>query len=42
MPWTKMLALATGKVETILLQKLEYVLAENRAYRALLDRHSPQ
>ncbi len=37
-----MLALATGQVETILLQKLEYVLAENRAYRALLDRHSPQ
>ena len=41
MPWTKILALVTGQVEVVLLQKLEYVLAENRAYRALLDRHSP-
>ena len=33
-----MLALVTGQIEDSLRQKLEFVLAENRVYRALLDR----
>jgi len=41
MPWKKMLACVTGQIEDSLRQKLDYVLAENRVYRALLDRHSP-
>ncbi len=34
-----MLALVTGRIEAALRQKLEFVLEENRGYRALLDRH---
>jgi hypothetical protein len=41
MAWKKMLALVTGQIEESLRRKLEYVLEENRVYRALLDRHSP-
>ena len=41
MPWKKPLAWATGQVDEALRQKLEFVLEENRVYRALLDRHSP-
>jgi hypothetical protein len=41
MPWKKMLAWAAGQIEPILLQKLEFVLEENRVYRTLLDRHAP-
>ena len=41
MPWKKMLALVTGKIDESLRQKLDFVLEENRVYRALLDRHSP-
>jgi len=41
MPWKKLLALATGQIDEALRQKLEFVLEENRVYRALLDRHSP-
>jgi hypothetical protein len=36
-----MLAWAAGQIEPLLLQKLEFVLEENRVYRALLDRHAP-
>lgn len=36
-----MLALVTGQIEESLRRKLEFVLEENRVYRALLDRHSP-
>jgi transposase InsO family protein len=39
MPWKKILAYTTGQIEPVLLQKLEYVLEENRVYRALLQRH---
>jgi hypothetical protein len=42
MPWKKMLAWVTGQIDESLLQKLEFVLEENRVYRALLDRDSPQ
>jgi len=42
MPWKKMLAWVTGQIDDSLRQKLEFVLEENRVYRALLDRHSPQ
>ena len=42
MPWKKTLAWVTGQIEDSLCQKLEFVLEENRVYRALLDRHSPQ
>ena len=42
MPWKRLLALVTGQLDEALHQKLAYVLAENRAYRALLDRHSPR
>src|SRR3989442_15734726 len=42
MPWKQLLTWATGQVEDSLRQKLEFVLEENRVYRALLDRHSPQ
>jgi hypothetical protein len=42
MPWKKLLAWATGQVDEALRQKLEFVLEENRVYRALLDRHSPR
>ena len=41
MSWKKMLAWAAGQIEPLLLQKLEFVLQENRVYRALLDRHAP-
>src|ERR1039458_150776 len=41
MPWTKLLAWATGQIDEALRQKLEFVLEENRVYRALLDRHWP-
>src|ERR1039457_4824963 len=41
MPWKKLLAWATGQIDEALRQKLEFVLEENRVYRALLDRHSP-
>ena len=37
MPWKKLLAWATGQVDDALRQKLEFVLEENRVYRALLD-----
>ena len=36
-----MLAWVTGQVDDSLRHKLEFVLEENRVYRALLDRHSP-
>jgi hypothetical protein len=42
MPWKKMLAWVTGQIDDSLRQKLEFVLEENRVYRALRDRHSPQ
>src|ERR1022692_1554432 len=42
MPWKKLLAWATGQIDEALSQKLEFVLEENRVYRALLDRHSPR
>src|SRR6266851_3302131 len=42
MPWKKLLVWATGQIDDSLRQKLEFVLEENRVYRALLDRHSPQ
>ena len=41
MPWKKRLVWATGQIDEALRQKLEFVLEENRVYRALLDRHSP-
>ena len=41
MPWKEMLGLVTGPIDDSLRQKLEFVLEENRGYRALLDRHSP-
>jgi transposase InsO family protein len=41
MPWKKLLAWATGQIDEALCRKLEFVLEENRVYRALLDRHSP-
>ena len=41
MSWKKLLAWATGQIDDALRQKLEFVLEENRVYRALLDRHSP-
>jgi hypothetical protein len=41
MPWKQMLAWVTGKIDDSLRQKSEFVLEENRVYRALLDRHSP-
>ena len=40
MPWVKMLSWVTGQIESALLQKLEFILEENRVYRALLDRHA--
>src|SRR5450755_1145276 len=41
MPWKKLLACVTGQIDEALYQKLEFVLEENRVYRALLARHSP-
>jgi putative transposase len=41
MPWKKMLAWVTGRIDDSLRQKLEFVLEENRVHRALLERHSP-
>jgi hypothetical protein len=41
MPWKKLLACVTGQIDEVLRQKLEFVLEENRVYRALLARHSP-
>ena len=38
MPWKKILALVSGEIKPLLLQKLEYVLEENRTYRVLLER----
>ena len=35
MPWEKLLAWATGQIDEALRQKLEFVLEENRVYRAL-------
>jgi len=40
MPWKQLLALVTGRIDQALRLKLEFVLEENRVYRALLDRHS--
>lgn len=37
-----MLAWAAGQIEPLLVQKLEFVLEENRIYRALLDRQTLQ
>jgi hypothetical protein len=37
-----MLAWLTGRIDDSLRQKLEFVLEENRVYRALLEGHSPQ
>ena len=42
MPWKTLLAWASGQIDEALRQKLEFVLEENRVYRALLDRHAPQ
>ena len=42
MPWKQMLAWVTGQIDDSLRQKLEFVLEENRVYRALLARHSPR
>src|SRR5450432_640954 len=42
MPWKKLLAWATGQIDQALSQKLEFVLEENRVYRALLDRVRPK
>ena len=36
-----MLAWVLGRIDDSLRQKLEFVLEENRVYRALLERHSP-
>jgi len=41
MPWKELRAWATGQIDEALRQKLEFVLEEDRVYRALLDRHSP-
>jgi hypothetical protein len=41
MPRKNLLVWATGQIDEALRQKLEFVLEENRVYRALLDRHSP-
>jgi hypothetical protein len=41
MPWKKLLAWTTGQIDEVPRQQLEFVLAEIRIYRALLDRHSP-
>ena len=41
MPRMKTLAWAAGQIEPLLLQKLEFILEENRVYRTLLDRHAP-
>jgi len=41
MPWKNLLAWTTGQIDEALRQKLEFVLEENRVYRALPDRHSP-
>ena len=41
MPWKKLLACVTGQIDEALRQKLNFVLEENRVYRALLERHSP-
>lgn len=41
MPWKKILTCVTGQIESALLAKLEFILEENRVYRALLERHSP-
>ena len=40
MPWNKLLVLAAGQIDEAPRQKVEFVLAENRVYLALLDRHS--
>ena len=41
MPWQKLLAWAIGYINDDPRKKLEFLLEENRDYRALLDRHSP-
>src|SRR5450755_3152102 len=41
MPWKKLLACVAGQIDEALYQKLQFVLQENRVYRALLARHSP-
>jgi hypothetical protein len=40
--WKKLLVWVTGQIDEALRQKPEFVLEENRVYRALLKRHSPQ
>lgn len=42
MPWKKLPAWAAGQINEGLRQKLEFLLEENRVYRALLERHSPR
>lgn len=42
MRWKQVLAWVTGQIDDSLRPKLEFVLEENRVYRALLDRHSPR
>ena len=41
MPWKKLLAWATGQIDDAAGRKAEFVLENNRIYRALPDRHSP-
>jgi putative transposase len=41
MPWKQMLAWVTGQIDDSLREKLDFVLEENRVYRALLQRHAP-
>jgi hypothetical protein len=41
MPWKKLLIWATGQIDKTLSRKLEFLLEENRVYRARLDQHSP-
>jgi ATP phosphoribosyltransferase regulatory subunit HisZ len=42
MPWKKLLAWATGRIDEAVRQKLEFVLGQNHVYRALIDRYSPR
>jgi hypothetical protein len=42
MPWKKLPAWAAGQINEALRQKLEFLLEENRVYRALIERHSPR
>ena len=38
MPWRRILTFAAGQIDPALLKKLEYVLEENRVYRAVIER----